>query len=193
LEAVMASVQDPFAPVTRADAEAALRVPVGLTSPLWLAFFGAAASASTFWWMTRWTRAAGLKSVAAAEPASFAPVEDAPEPQVLASEAVAAEVIAEATELVIDPVVEAPVLVAPEPELPPAVIETVEAAADDLTKLVGIGPKLAAALAERGVTRFAQIAAWQAKELDEIDKALSLKGRATREAWISQARKLAAV
>jgi len=33
------------------------------------------------------------------------------------------------------------------------------AAVDDLTRLIGIGPKLAAALSQRDVTRFAQIAA----------------------------------
>ena len=55
------------------------------------------------------------------------------------------------------------------------------AAPDDLTVMSGIGPKLCAALAERGVTRFAQIAAWTSKDLAEMDVALSLKGRAVRE------------
>ena len=62
----------------------------------------------------------------------------------------------------------------------------------DLTRLVGVGPKLAAALAERGVTRFAQIAAWTADDLAGIDKALDLKGRAVRDAWVAQAKRLAA-
>ena len=62
---------------------------------------------------------------------------------------------------------------------------------DDLTRLVGIGPKLAAALADRGVTAFAQIAAWGDVELAEVDKALDLKGRAARDAWVAQAKRLA--
>jgi len=63
---------------------------------------------------------------------------------------------------------------------------------DDLTRLVGIGPKLQVALAERGVTRFAQIAAWTETDLADVDAALSLKGRAVREAWVAQAKRLAA-
>ena len=59
-----------------------------------------------------------------------------------------------------------------------------------LTRLVGIGPKLAIALAGRGVTRFAQISAWTEPDLAELDKALDLKGRAVRDAWVAQARRL---
>jgi len=62
---------------------------------------------------------------------------------------------------------------------------------DDLTRLVGIGPKLSIALAERGVTRFADIAAWTQADLAEIDKALDLKGRAVRDAWVAQAKRFA--
>lgn len=82
------------------------------------------------------------------------------------------------------------------PEAEP-VIEAVEAAPetpaepDDLTMIVGIGPKLAAALAERGVTTFAQMAKWKARELERVDKALNLKGRAVRDAWVAQAKRFA--
>jgi predicted flap endonuclease-1-like 5' DNA nuclease len=191
----MATMQTPFGPAeTPIDPEAAFRLPVAAAAaPLWLTFFGAAAGASTWWWMTRWVRELALDTAAGAvaaggmpavpvEAASFAPAAEEIEDTV----EIAAETVAEATGLVIDPVLEAPVLVEPEPIVAPIV-----ASADDLTKLIGIGPKLAASLAERGVTTFAQIAAWQGKELDEIDKALSLKGRATRDAWVSQARRLA--
>lgn len=65
-----------------------------------------------------------------------------------------------------------------------------EAYADDLTLLRGVGPKLAGALAARGITRFAEIAAWTAADLAEIDQALALKGRAVREDWVVQARAL---
>lgn len=63
---------------------------------------------------------------------------------------------------------------------------------DDLTRMVGIGPKLAAALAESGVTRFSEIAAWTEEDLAAFDKALDLKGRAVRDAWVAQARRFAA-
>jgi predicted flap endonuclease-1-like 5' DNA nuclease len=72
-----------------------------------------------------------------------------------------------------------------------AVVETVQSTADDLTLLVGIGPKLAASLADLGVTRFAEIAAWGPKELADFDVKLSLKGRADRDAWVAQAKRLA--
>ncbi len=191
----MATMQTPFGPAeTPIDPEAAFRLPISAAAaPLWFTFFGAAAGASTWWWMTRWARELALDTAAGAvaaggmptvpvEAATFAPVGQDIEDTV----EVAAETVGEATGLVIDPVMESPVLVQPEPTVLP-----VAPSRDDLTKLVGIGPKLAASLAERGVTTFAQIAAWQGKELDEIDKALSLKGRATRDAWVSQARRLA--
>ncbi|MCK5910409.1 MAG: hypothetical protein KAG62_10715 [Caulobacter sp.] len=73
-----------------------------------------------------------------------------------------------------------------------AVAETVVAAGDDLTRLVGVGPKLAASLAELGVTTFSQIAAWTPEELADIDLKLGLKGRAERDAWIAQAKRFAA-
>ncbi len=74
-----------------------------------------------------------------------------------------------------------------------AAVETAKAVADDLTVVVGIGPKLAASLAELGVTRFEQIAAWGPKELADFDAKLSLKGRAERDAWVAQAKRLAGV
>ena len=82
-------------------------------------------------------------------------------------------------------------------EVPPvleSVAEAVAAPAEphDLTRLVGIGPKLAVALAERGVTRFEHIAAWTQDNLADIDKALDLKGRAVRDAWVAQAKRFAA-
>ncbi|AAK23082.1 phasin PhaH [Caulobacter vibrioides] len=95
---------------------------------------------------------------------------------------------------------EAAITVIPEPEpeavatpdlVPDVVAEPLEAAADDLTRLVGIGPKLATSLAELGVTRFSQIAAWSPDELASIDQLLNLKGRAERDAWIAQAKRFA--
>lgn len=97
-------------------------------------------------------------------------------------EPVAVETV-EAVELVavaaaVDEVVEAPLALA-------------EAVTDDLTRVVGIGPKLAASLAELGVTSFSQMAAWTPEELKSIDELLNLKGRAERDAWIAQAKRFA--
>jgi predicted flap endonuclease-1-like 5' DNA nuclease len=65
--------------------------------------------------------------------------------------------------------------------------------ADDLTRIKGLGPKLATTLAELGVTRFAQIAAWNEAEIDRIDAQLGrFQGRIRRDSWVEQARYLAA-
>jgi predicted flap endonuclease-1-like 5' DNA nuclease len=64
---------------------------------------------------------------------------------------------------------------------------------DDLTRLVGIGPKLADALAARGVTQFSQIAAWTGDDLARFDAELKLLGRAERDAWVAQAKRFAAI
>lgn len=105
----------------------------------------------------------------------------------------------EAVAETLEPVVLAPVEVEPVVE---AVAETAvaaveaplaaaEAIADDLTRLVGIGPKLAVSLADLGVTSFSQIAAWTSEDLASIDQLLNLKGRADRDAWIAQAKRFA--
>lgn len=66
------------------------------------------------------------------------------------------------------------------------------AAADDLTRIKGVGPKLATLLAELGVTRFAQIAAWDDSEIDRIDAQLGrFQGRVRRDDWVGQAQLLA--
>ena len=198
----MAISQEPLgSEAKRLDPETALRFPVGVASPLWFAFGAAAATASTWWWMTRWTRdlalecaggavAAGGMPAVPVETATFAPSEALiDEAEEVAEHA--AEAVAEAAGLVIDPVLQQPVIVAPEPAPLTAVLRTPEASTDDLTRLVGIGPRLASQLAEQGVTTFAQIAAWNTDQLGEIDKALNLRGRAVRDAWVSQAKRLA--
>jgi predicted flap endonuclease-1-like 5' DNA nuclease len=108
--------------------------------------------------------------------------------------AIEPEPVAASVEPEPEPVLEAaPVELAPETvlEAEPAPVEIVPPAPDDLTRMNGIGPKLTEALAARGVTRFAQIAAWTADDLADVDKALSLKGRAVREAWVAQAKRFA--
>ncbi|GGD90038.1 hypothetical protein GCM10011515_07070 [Tsuneonella deserti] len=65
--------------------------------------------------------------------------------------------------------------------------------ADDLTRIKGLGPKLAATLNEFGITRFDQIAAWDDGDIDRIDAQLGrFQGRIRRDDWVAQARFLAA-
>lgn len=66
---------------------------------------------------------------------------------------------------------------------------------DDLTAIAGIGPAIAQRLNEAGVTRFADIAAWTAEDVANIE-AQVLGGRFTgwidRDEWIKQAQALSA-
>lgn len=67
-----------------------------------------------------------------------------------------------------------------------------EASSDDLTRIKGVGPKVAAVLRSLGVTRFEQIAAWDDTEIDRIDAQLgNFAGRIRRDDWRTQARLLA--
>jgi len=60
--------------------------------------------------------------------------------------------------------------------------------ADDLLQIKGIGPKLNTLLTSLGVTRFDQIAAWGAAEIDKVDDHLgNFKNRISRDSWIEQA------
>jgi predicted flap endonuclease-1-like 5' DNA nuclease len=64
---------------------------------------------------------------------------------------------------------------------------------DDLTRIKGLGPKIAAQLNKLGVTSFAHIAAWDEEEIDRIDAQLGrFQGRIRRDQWPEQARLLAA-
>lgn len=164
---------------------------------LWLSSWRAAAKTSA-WWTERW-----LEAVTVLTPAASAPVRGF-EPRPIAAiidlaQAAAARTAAEFSEVaaavaeVVETTTETTVSVAED------VVSVAESAAavvadvpNDLTRMVGIGPKLTVALAERGVTRFAQIAAWTEADLIEVDKALNLKGRAVRDAWVAQAKRFAA-
>jgi predicted flap endonuclease-1-like 5' DNA nuclease len=202
----------------RVEPETAPRVAVGAFSPLWAVFGGAAAAGAAYWWWaSRWREAVNLEAIMALAPEPVAPLveADAPEPipePVIAPvvieaeaepvvEAVAAplEAAQDADESVAEPAADAiaaanedAVEAAVEPAAE-AVDETVQdvaaPAGDDLTRLVGVGPKLAASLSELGVTTFSQIAAWTPDELASFDQLLNLKGRAERDAWIAQAKR----
>jgi predicted flap endonuclease-1-like 5' DNA nuclease len=152
-----------------------LALPLGFANPLWLAF-GAAASAGAAWWlMARWATPFHLEAAAAAPTGLPASAPDL-EPLPLA-----------AVEAPVEAVVEA--FAAPEPE---TALEVEALIPDDFTRMVGVGPRTAAALAARGVTRFAELAAWTADELAAFDAEMSLKGRSLRSAWLDQAKRLAA-
>ncbi len=63
---------------------------------------------------------------------------------------------------------------------------------DDLKLIWGVGPKLEKMLNEMGVWHFDQIAAWGKSELNWVDDRLEgFKGRASRDEWVKQSRKLA--
>lgn len=63
---------------------------------------------------------------------------------------------------------------------------------DDLLKLKGVGPKLAAILNERGITRFDQIAKLSAGQVETLDSSLgAFRGRLSRDRVVEQADYLA--
>ena len=63
---------------------------------------------------------------------------------------------------------------------------------DNLRLIKGVGPKLTTLLSNLDITRFDQIAAWNADDIAEVDKYLeSFSGRITRDSWIDQAKYLA--
>jgi len=82
----------------------------------------------------------------------------------------------------------APVAAQPVPE-----IVSAPSAGPELTQLKGLGPKLAATLAELGYTRVEQIADLTPTEAEALDARLgAFQGRMARDRWIEQARLLTA-
>jgi predicted flap endonuclease-1-like 5' DNA nuclease len=168
-----------------AQARKAMIVPLGAASPLWFAYGAAASAGAAWWWMTRWAKPINAEAVAAAVSKALEARSSVVE--IMAEyehelELETAKIAADAVETFTH-AAGAPA----ETPLPHAVAE----ASDDLTVLVGIGPKLAQALADIGVTRFAQIAAWTSADLARVDETLGLNGRAIRDAWVAQAKRLA--
>jgi small subunit ribosomal protein S2 len=62
---------------------------------------------------------------------------------------------------------------------------------EDLKKISGVGPVLERKLNGLGITSYAQIAGLSAEDVEKIDQRLNLKGRAERDGWVDQAKKLA--
>ncbi len=115
----------------------------------------------------------------AAPPIADAPVLTTPEP--VADEPIAASFEpSPATEL-------AP----PAPTLAP--VPATDYAAEPVTQLKGLGPKVAGRLAELGVTTIGEMAALSDAQAESIDAQLgAFTGRMGRDRWIEQARLLAA-
>lgn len=64
--------------------------------------------------------------------------------------------------------------------------------ADDLRQIKGVGPKLNTLLISLGITRFDQIAAWSADDIEKVDAHLgTFKNRIGRDSWVEQANLLA--
>ena len=63
-------------------------------------------------------------------------------------------------------------------------------AADDLTKITGVGPALVKKLKAEGITTYAQIAALKKADIDALDEKIGARGRITRNAWVKQAKAL---
>jgi NADH-quinone oxidoreductase subunit E len=80
------------------------------------------------------------------------------------------------------------------PGTKPALLHAPEGeAADDLKRINGIGPKIEEMLHGLGVFHFSQIADWTEAEVAWIDYHLEgFQGRVMRDAWVEQARQLAA-
>ena len=125
------------------------------------------------WWGTvlRRRNAAAQKQMAD----DFAVAEErgaTTEPTAISSDGAVSDVLAE-------PVAEAPTAETP--------------AATELTRIKGLGPKLAATLAGEGITRIEQIAALTPQTAADLDAKLgTFQGRMTRDRWIEQAKLLAA-
>lgn len=118
----------------------------------------------------------------------------APTPAPVAAEQPAASPVVAKPEPVTPPVAVTPAEPVVEPAAPPAPPAAPPVPlAGEITQLKGLGPKLAATLAQLGVTRVDQIAAMTPAQLLELDIQLgAFKGRPARDRWAEQARLLVA-
>lgn len=140
-------------------------LPLGLASPMWMAYGAAASVGATWWWMSRMTRFVAPQFAILSTPAA------PPAPVVAEPVAAVSEAPLAAAAAVVEPLLEMP---------------------DELTLLRGVGPRVADALVARGIITFAQLAAWTEDEMAAFDTELKLLGRSKRYDFIGQAREMAA-
>jgi large subunit ribosomal protein L19 len=67
-----------------------------------------------------------------------------------------------------------------------------EVAADDVSLIAGVGPKIKENLAKEGITSIKQIAEMDDAAIFALDEKLGLKGKTKREEWVTQAKELMA-
>lgn len=128
--------------------------------------------------------------VAEVVPAPLPPVvEEAPAPEPLADEPIAAAAPLDASPASLASDIAEPV---PEPAPAPEPVAAAAPAADDLTRMKGVGPRLGEKLNSVGITSFAQLAALTPEEAEALDARLGdFQGRIHRDRWIEQASFLA--
>ena len=73
-----------------------------------------------------------------------------------------------------------------------AVVAKVEVAADDVSLIAGVGPKIKDALHKEGITSLKQIAEMNDEAIFALDEKLGLKGKTKREDWVTQAKEIVA-
>ena len=73
-----------------------------------------------------------------------------------------------------------------------AVAAKVEVAADDVSLIAGVGPKIRDALHKEGITSLKQIAEMNDEAIFALDEKLGLKGKTKREDWVTQAKEIVA-
>lgn len=93
-------------------------------------------------------------------------------------------IISESTETAAD------IVEANEDLFKPELLTTANGAADDLTQIKGIGPKLSQSLNDLGIWHLKQISSWTPENIGWLDEHLSFKGRIQREGWVEQAQSL---
>ncbi len=71
-----------------------------------------------------------------------------------------------------------------------AVAAKVEVAADDVSLIAGVGPKIKDALHKEGITSLNQIAEMNDEAIFALDEKLGLKGKTKREDWVTQAKEI---
>ncbi len=77
-------------------------------------------------------------------------------------------------------------------EQEPELLKAPRGTPDDLELIWGVGPKLAKMLNDMGIWHFSQIAACGKAELNWVDdRLIGFKGRASRDEWVKQSKKLA--